>query len=298
MIRLALLFIVATLSGAHATGGLISGFTPSGPHLTINLIFDQSALAGPSAMRTAVQTCATQMQNIIYSPLTVNIDVGWGGMGGSPTTADTIGVTNFASNYNTTPFNATYAQVKAALIANAKSANALAAVVTLPGSDPAGTGVYQLNPNQAYNYGLVSQPGAQTQWMGFATTVAWNYTSNPGPTEYDFIAACLHELSETLGRYSVYCTVSSIFSAIDLYRFSSNGVRGLSGGNTYFSINSGLTNLHSYQNSVCGAGGDAGDWAGSQSPISPFDINPTQGSAEPMQSFDLILLDILGWSSQ
>jgi hypothetical protein len=107
----------------------------------------------------------------------------------------------------------------------------------------------------------------------------WYYRSgSQGGGTYDIYSAVEHETDEVLGTSScitgtnpgniatsVNCTNGSpavAVSAADLFRYSGSGVRsylGAANGSTaYFSIDGGVTNIASYNNSPNGA--DYGDW--------------------------------------
>lgn len=263
--------------------GLFLGFPP---HLIIDIVFESSANSAPSWFKPAVLAAAAQLGSLIYSPIRASCTVGWGTINGSGFGG--VG----GSNYSLVSMN--YVDVRAALIARAKSANALQAVSTLPASPP-GQSTMQVGPAQAIHLGGgISTP--PYCWCGFGTGQNWSFSGTPGVGQIEFNEACLHELAEAvLGRF---CFEDSFCSVPDLYCYQSNGVRNLGNGYTsgqprYFSIDSGATNLRSF-NTI--SPGDTGDWAGAGGP-SPFDSSATTGQLVPLKSYDLTMIDVLGWSS-
>jgi hypothetical protein len=94
---------------------------------------------------------------------------------------------------------------------------------------------------------------------------------NQASNQYDIYAVIEHETDEILGTPSCITTIGGQPdtacnggpSPADLFRYSSAGVRSFisqgNGTSAYFSINGGVTNIASYNNSP--NGGDYGDWS-------------------------------------
>src|SRR5262249_2668424 len=112
-----------------------------------------------------------------------------------------------------------------------------------------------------------------------------------------FYATAMHEFTEVMGRMLLVGGKISIYSnsydALDLFHYSADGVRDLAGGTAgYFSVNSGTTDLHDF-NTV--AGGDYGDWASGHGADS-FNDYGSPGVKEPVGTFDLTVMDAIGWN--
>ena len=137
-------------------------------------------------------------------PITVNIDVGWGEVAGQ-----SLGGALGASETNLGVFS--YSQVKAALAADATSADDATAVASLPGSDPTGGGSFLLATAEAKALGL-GTGAAVDGYVGFSSSV--NYTFDPNNRAvsgaYDFIGVAEHEISEVMGRIALLGT-SAVF---------------------------------------------------------------------------------------
>jgi hypothetical protein len=182
----------------------------------------------------------------------------------------------------------------------------------LPGSDPTGqASASNPNPKDFFvNYaeekalGLpIGTSGYQTAtdgWIGLATNsffTRMDYTDDPllnktgvmPHSGYDAVGAAAHEIDEVLGRIaglgtSLQSGTGATWTALDLSRYASSGVRDLTTNGGYFSLDGGSTNLGAYNNTA----GDAGDWAyaahdaygayshsGYYSPVSATDVLQT-----------------------
>jgi hypothetical protein len=87
-------------------------------------------------------------------------------------------------------------------------------------------------------------------------------------------------------------STSNTYSALDLFRYSGNGVRQLTAGQTaYFSIDGGKTNLDNFNTN---SGGDWGDWAASAGEDS-YDAFALPGVANLVTASDLSAMDVIGW---
>lgn len=268
---------------------------PSG-QFVINLTFDSSTSGAPAGFFTAAQAAATQLGKLIYINKTVDVTIQWGPLVGAPGNQQATGLVSH-SQYKIDSI--AYSTVKSALFTQAKSANALAAWNTLPSSAPSGasSGVFISWPMQNTMFG--TSHVAPYAYAGFASSQNWSYSGAPGAGQIDFNEACLHELTECLGRYSLPGTIfANVCGPLDLFCYSGNGVPVISTtGTRYFSIDSGATNQRTFQNSS----DDYGDWSGgglySGSP-SPFDGSVTSSQLVPLLPCDTLLIDTIGYSSQ
>ncbi|MDE2005712.1 MAG: Hint domain-containing protein, partial [Rhodospirillales bacterium] len=90
---------------------------------------------------------------------------------------------------------------------------------------------------------------------------------------------------------------SSSYNILDLFRYSNANTLDLSpGGNPYFSIDNGTTNLGAFNDPTVN-GGDTGDWASSVTNDS-FDATSISGNPNPVTTLDLRTMNVLGYSLQ
>src|SRR2546423_4628086 len=98
--------------------------------MIFNISFDASVGSAPSLFKTVVNAVAQFFQNAYSDNVAVNINVGYGEIGGQTLTA--LGQSStFLNTY-------TYDQVRNALLDDTKAADDPAAVRTLPGTSPLG----------------------------------------------------------------------------------------------------------------------------------------------------------------
>src|SRR5437016_13801204 len=96
--------------------------------MIFNISFDASVGSAPSLFRTVVNAVAQFFQNTYSDNVTVNINVGYGEVGGQTVTA--LGQSStFLNIYN-------YAQIRSAFLSDAKTADDSSAVNTLPANSP------------------------------------------------------------------------------------------------------------------------------------------------------------------
>jgi hypothetical protein len=97
-----------------------------------------------------------------------------------------------------------------------------------------------------------------------------------------------------MGRYGMTqngCGASLCDSPIDLFRYTGNGVFNLNPTNgSYFSIDSGATNLNTFNGT---SGGDLSDWAG----LTPdaFNHSLSTNQIEGFSPADITLMDAIGY---
>lgn len=253
-------------------------------HPTINITWEASVNGADARFKGAIQQAVNNVTSQIFDSGTYLWTVGYGTLHGVAMSGG-LG----ASEDPSTPV--AYSTIAAKLTANAKSANALSAVASLPGSWT-GTTKITLMQYRLFGLGAVGQ-----SYSGFSSSASWAYDGNPSGSQYDLISVAMHELTEVMGRL---CGADSWYNVPDLYCFQSAGVRNT--GNSfsspnprYFSADNGTTSLNSYNKSL--GAGDAGDWVVGAAPHSPFEVTGTIGAAISLQPGDLILLDCLGWPS-
>ena len=250
---------------------------------TIDLEFDASVAAAPSGFEQAIQTAATILDNIITSPITITIAVGWGEDGGTliPSNAGATGGWNWdAGGYYT------YSQIEAALKANAMTPAALSAVASLPASVGASASGIFVGSAEAKALGLpLAATGEVDGSVGFSSTAYGTSAFVAGTYDYhEIVDAALHEIGHAIGRIRDD-TVLSLFSYTApgvLANFQSAAATGAA----YFSIDGGKTSLAPWDP----GGYDYADFAASFGPEA-FGLGGETG----LSALDVTLLNALGY---
>jgi hypothetical protein len=261
-----------------------------------------ATLVGFDAAGTTVINNALAFYSATFSdPITVAIQFHNMGTG--------LGASSIAPLYNVN-----YATYRAALGADATSADDATALANTPvqANNPVNNNaIVQLKSSNGRAVGLAT-PGALINISGFCSftgdgCIGINeaITSTGGGGPYSMMATVEHEIDEVLGLGS-----GIGFSqpwAEDLFRYSANGVRtnfihnpscsGPSGQGplNYFSIDGGATNLDAFNN--CDNGADYGDWV-THTPSQVQD-GITNGTGNPFltgTSPETIALDVIGYT--
>jgi len=258
--------------------------TSAGQGLIINLTYDSSVSSAPSGFQTALSYVVNFFETTFSNPITININVGYGEINGQQLASNALGESE-ASQY----VPVSYSSVRSALQAQGAPGSS-----TLPSSSPVSS---NLNMSQAEGkaLGLYQNDGSLDGYVGFSSTLQFNYTQTATQNQYYFIGVVEHEISEVLGRVSF---LSNFYSPMDFYRYSSPGVRDLvTGGTAYFSIDNGTTNLGTWNNQS--SNGDLGDWY----PNGPapggndaFNDYTKSGVINVVSANDIILMNALGWT--
>ena len=248
----------------------------------INLIWDESVDLAPVAFKQAVQTAASFFDALITSPITVNIEVGWG------EARDTVlGLGLLGEAYATTGLFRSFNQYKTALAANATSSVIQSAVDNLV--DP-GRQIF-VPGAQAKALGQLAADAPLTDGaIGFASNPML-YTYDPGNRavagKIDLIGLAQHEITHALGRISY----SWGTTGFDLYRYSAPGAWATaSSGSTYFSVDGGQTNLGTFSMT-----GDPADWG----PAMASDVQAAflgTGIAFTYSEADIVALNAMGFA--
>ena len=171
---------------------------------------------------------------------------------------------------------------------------------TLPGIAPL-SGNLTMTPAEAQALGLRS--AVSTSYVGFSSKAHFSYAINATPPsgQYYFVGIVEHEFTEDMSRISLIGGQPYRYSPMDLFRYSSPGVRdvttGGSGSTAYFSINNGSTDLGSWNTQI--GNGDLGDWYGNNIPNGgndAFDDYSPGGVLNALSSSDLTLMESIGWT--
>lgn len=268
--------------------GLALG-APEAHALSFNVTYDSSVSSAPAGFTTAFQDAISFYQNTFSNPITINLNVGWGEVGGTPIGSGSLGESDsYEVGYN-------YSTVRNALVNNGSPGY-------LPTSDPTGGRTITVTTAnaKALNLNTFGSPNASDGAVGFSSSYQWTFDPNNRavPNEYDFIGVAEHEISEVMGRQSALnptCTGGSTCpeSVQDLFRYTSPGQLDLVGGNAYFSTDGGKTKINTFNGNS--SVGDLGDWAGNTTDAYNYGI--ASGTEYPVTSGDVTLMNTLGYTT-
>ncbi len=260
--------------------------------LTINTTYAASVnnLAYATEVKTAFQAAANVFQSMFVNPVTVNLQVGWGELLGSPVTSIGVaGMTGYGSY--------SYSQMRSMLGATATSSADQTAYSSLPASSPTGALNYTLTPALAKALGVAPATSAGVDgYVGFGAGYNFDFNRTDGIAAgtYDFMGVALHEISHALGRVSgLGSTTPANGLPIDLFRYSAPGTTSFAYNSpAYFSINGGTTNLATF-NSTGSA--DRDSWV--SMPGDAFSAYAAPGVVNDITTADRIVMDVLGWNT-
>lgn len=258
--------------------------------MKINVSFDQNTGTLPNGFVAAVDYVTNYFDSLFTNPVTIHIDVGYGEIDGAPLARTDLGESEVP----------VYVQESYGSVVSALQSEGAPGSSTLPGSSPL-SGNLTMNPAEAQALGLRS--AASTSFVGFSSTANFSYALNSTPPwgQYYFVGIVEHEFTEDMGRISLIGGQPYRYSPMDLFRYSSPGVRdqatGGSGSTAYFSVDSGSTNLGSWNNNP--NNGDLGDWYGHNIPNGgndAFNDYSSGGVLNALSPTDLTLMELIGWT--
>jgi autotransporter passenger strand-loop-strand repeat protein len=227
--------------------------------MSINVTYDSSVTtaANAAAIEGAVAAAVQFLENTFTNPITLNIDVGFGEVNGSPIVSSAV------AESESNRISTTYAAITSALSAGAISADQIAAAAGLPASDPTSSGSWVIARAEAKALGLLAgtDDSVVDGYVGLSSATSFTFDPNNRTVSgmHDAIGALEHEITEVMGRVGSLGQHDgpNVYTPIDLFRYSAPGERQLVYGPGYFSIN-GQTLLTPYNNPS--SGGDAVDW--------------------------------------
>ena len=257
----------------------------------MNLIvdYDQNTSSLPSGFVNAISYVIGYFDNLFIANVTVTINVGFGEIDGQSLASDALGE---SEQNSVVPVS--YSSVRKALIAqNAPGSS------TLPAQAPAGAPSTLFMPSaEEKALGFIANNSNIDGYVGFDSTpgtFSYGIGTTPPSGQYYFVGVVEHEFTEIMGRTS-YLDYKGDYSTMDLFRYSAPGVRQFTtGAASYFSVNSGTTNLNNWNNFKTGNSGDLGDWAPSAG-YDAFDDNSYPGVINGLSSADLTNMAAIGWS--
>jgi hypothetical protein len=258
----------------------------------INVTYDSSVNGAPAGFIPAVNSAIQFFQSHFTDPIAININVGFGEVGGQQMLPGALGESiTFLNTY-------TYDQIRNALIADARSADDMSAVASLPGVNPTGNGTFWVSLAEARALGLSGASNSVDGSVGFSSTNTFTYDPNNRavPGAYDFIGTVEHEISEVIGRVMLaggtVGTTSNSYEPLDLFHFSAPGTHIFSGTQAgYFSVDNGTTRLLDFNTNP---NGDFGDWANNAGNDSARAFS-NSGVMNVFSQTDIREMDVLGW---
>jgi hypothetical protein len=259
--------------------------------MNINVIFDQATNTLPAGFTNVVRAVARFYDTQFTDNITFNLHVGFGEVNGAPVR----GLGSSIASY--TQFS--YAELRNALVADAKSADDMTALGNVPAVDPILiTHRYVASQVQQKALGLLPNSTVVDTYIGVSNTAAFHYdlmSPNGIPSDkFDFFSVVAHEVAEVMGKNFLVGVglPNNPYDLSDLFHYSSSGVRDLVGTIPgYFSIDSGATNLNNFNTDPTG---DFGDWANTAGNDS-WRAFAGAGVLNPVTETDLRFLDIIGF---
>ena len=187
-----------------------------------------------------------------------------------------------------------YATLAGALRAHATTADQVAAVDSLPATDPSGGAGFTIPAGMAEILGLQGTSSSTDDSITLNSNMSWTYGA-------DAVGVLEHEISEgAMGRIGGLGVQNDLWGPMDLFRYSAPGVRDYTGGAdglpTYFSVD-GTTLLTQFHNSVSASGAfdgqDLADWNATSG-----DAFGPGGPGDPgtISATDMAVMDVLGWT--
>ena len=325
----------ATTLSTDNTGTIYTTSQSGSGGLMINVTYDESvanlntpgnAAYNPALYNEyvgAVQAAVQFYENTFTNAITVSINFGWGEVGGSPTTPGAAIDPGASGESNTYQYVTTYSALYAAVAAtDTTSAVQLAAVASLPATDPTNGTLFDIATAEAAALGFNLQSAPVGGFVGLDSTQAWAWSQNnvTGLNE-DAVGTLEHEISEVLGRFATGGT-SGNYSLLDMFRYTAadGGATDAPGtavgardepfdagysttapasaspslnSYSYFSYNGTTVTLPYETPADVAQGADVGDWAPSVAGDSYAD-GPV-GQPAPVSATDLEEMNVLGY---
>jgi Ca2+-binding RTX toxin-like protein len=270
--------------------------------VNLDISYDSQTLSNaPAAFFTAVNYVVQLFDTTFTNDATVNIEVGYGDL-----PSDRSLVAPLGESQQNNVVSESYSQVRQALIGEGAAGSS-----TLPAAAPI-SGSLVMGSAEEKALGLIGSNGALDGWVGIASNAtlqqqtgdSWSFspTATPASNQFYIVGVLEHEITEVMGRDS-YLDTAREYGILDLYRYSAPGQRQTGTGDpSYFSVDSGLTNLDSFSNFRVSSG-DLGDWAPGPGPSGVYkaagddaflDDSPP-GEINGLSSADLTVMNALGW---
>jgi hypothetical protein len=305
--------VAAAPSSSTSGGSVVSGRAIAG--LVIDVNYDPSVTSlmtnDPTLYAdytSAVQTAVQFYQSEITNQITITINFGWG-------EADNYAFTSGGESSFTVQ-DIHYSQLYNALKATDRTSTVqLAAVASLPTSDPNSGGLWQVSSLEEEALGLIPADSASQGWVGLGSTTPWSWSESVASGSFDAVGTLEHEISEALGRSDDGGTNGSeanVFEPLDLFRYTpadglATDAPGAPAGArdepfvtsynanaySYFSYNGTTVTLPYDTPAQVAAGDDVADW--NSVPGDAYDGIASPSVANQVSTTDLEEMNVLGY---
>ncbi len=149
--------------------------------------------------------------------------------------------------------------------------------------------------------------------ISFSSSFAWDFDPSDGVGAglQDFVGVTIHEMGHALGFVSGVDDVDlfitnpldldpyAVFTTLDLFRYSAPGILDLAvGGNSYFSLDGGITPLGAFSTGSLANGGDGRQASHWKDQLGLGIMDPTAnpaGQVNTPTTLDLTAFDVIGW---
>ncbi len=285
------LTVVVTATDAYglSTSESFAATTPAAAgKFVINVTYDSTVAGAPAGFKTAVAAAVSYLETEFSNPVSLNITFGYGKVNGTALPANAVGSSQTSNEL------VSYSTLRAALASHGAQPDQLTALAHLPTTSPAGSAQFIVSNAQAKALGLPGALNGVTDGsvgISSANPMNWDPTNRAVSGLYDGVGAIEHEITEVMGRTGSLGTNASAYTALDLFRYSSPGVRDLVPGAGSFSID-GQTMLQAYNNPA--NGGDATDWI--QTLTGDAFGSSAKGVASLVSAVDLREMNVIGWT--
>ncbi len=287
---------IGSVSAGASAASPVSTLVGASGGFQINLVWDNSvkSSANWAAIEASVVAAAQIYTTTFSSHVVLNIAVGLGEVGGTAMSSSALGESEslgYITNFNT--------------VSNAlQSADAgLIAAGSLSANHAPTSANFFVTSAEAKAIGLASATSTAIDgYIGIGKSSNISFTAAATGTiasnQYDAVGIAAHEISEVMGRIGMEGTtlgsVHNVETPLDLFRYTSNGVRDLTPTGGYFSLDGGTTNLGTYNNPK--NGGDAADWASLASNTrDSYSAFGTPGTLAQVSIADLTEVEALGY---
>ncbi len=194
-----------------------------------------------------------------------------------------------------------YSDLKQYLSDEITSADDALAFASLPSVNDSIPDKHMLMSAQAKALGIIPDDELE-DGVYLICTRAGNYSFDPAargiPNKFDFIGLALRGIGEIIGRMSgigITANPTKDFGTLDLFRFRAPGVHDVTDSeNTYFSIDSGMTNLKNFD-FPNGTGTSALAWKNIENHSDVFDTYFSFDMQAEFSPIDIQSLDIVGF---
>jgi len=274
------------------------------------------------------QSAANYWESVLTDNVTVNIDIDFraldpGVLGSAGSTTQSTTVVNYFAALGGDSTSASDAAALANLPALSGAgglsyntqiydAGSNTMVLGVDNDDSGNNQVLNLNTSTAKALGLFGGgAGDSDATITFSSAFTWDFDNSDGVDagHQDFVGVAIHEIGHSLGFRSGVDNVDSaisnphslenfrIWTGLDMFRYSADGVLDLSAGTaSYFSLDGGTTNLGLFSTGKNnGDGHQASHWKDNLGlGIMDPTANPP-GQINVVSPLDLQALDVIGW---